>query len=184
MSQELYKQQQELLSKNEYIKQQADELLARYNSDLEQFAYVTTHDLIEPLRMITSYTQLLQRRYGKNFDTDANEFMSYITEGVQRMHKIINDLFEYSHIRTNESDFQDTDFNEVISDVLKKLEVEIHNNHVLINNSIMPHSKAVKSNMIQVFQNLVAMQLNLKPLVGHVKLRLVAKIWGMSGSFL
>jgi light-regulated signal transduction histidine kinase (bacteriophytochrome) len=88
--------------------------------------------------------------------------MSYITEGVQRMHKIINDLFEYSHIRTNESDFQDTDFNEVISDVLKKLEVEIHNNHVLINNSIMPHSKAVKSNMIQVFQNLVANAIKFK----------------------
>lgn len=162
MSQELYKQQQELLSKNEYIKQQADELLARYNSDLEQFAYVTTHDLIEPLRMITSYTQLLQRRYGKNFDADANEFMSYITEGVQRMHKIINDLFEYSHIRTNESDFQDTDFNEVITEVLIKLQVEINNNHVLIHKSIMPHSKAVKSNMIQVFQNLMANAIKFK----------------------
>lgn len=156
MAHEISKKQEELINKNEYIKQQADELLQRYNSDLEQFAYVTTHDLIEPLRMITSYTQLLQRRYSSNFNEDAKEYMSYITEGVQRMHKIINDLFEYSHIRTNESDFDDTDFNEVIDNVMKKIEPEIKESKALIIADKMPKTKAVKSNMVQVFQNLIA----------------------------
>lgn len=156
MAQEISKKQDELISKNEYIKQQAEELLQRYNSDLEQFAYVTTHDLIEPLRMITSYTQLLQRRYSHNFNDDAKEYMNYITEGVQRMHKIINDLFEYSHIRTNESDFEDTDFNEVIEDVLKKIEPDIKASNALIISDKLPKIKAVKSNMVQVFQNLIA----------------------------
>ncbi len=156
MAQEISKKQDELINKNEYIKQQAEELLHRYNSDLEQFAYVTTHDLIEPLRMITSYTQLLQRRYSHNFNDDAKEYMNYITEGVQRMHKIINDLFEYSHIRTNESDFEDTDFNEVIEDVLKKIEPDIKAGNALIISDKLPKIKAVKSNMVQVFQNLIA----------------------------
>jgi light-regulated signal transduction histidine kinase (bacteriophytochrome) len=162
MAQEVSKKQAELINKNEYIKEQADELLARYNSDLEQFAYVTTHDLIEPLRMITSYTQLLQRRYSSNFNDDAKEYMSYVTEGVQRMHKIINDLFEYSHIRTNESDFEDTDFNEVLADVLKKIETEINDNKAKVVVDILPHTKAVKSNMIQVFQNLIANAIKFK----------------------
>lgn len=162
MAQEVSKKQEELINKNEYIKEQADELLARYNSDLEQFAYVTTHDLIEPLRMITSYTQLLQRRYSSNFNDDAKEYMSYVTEGVQRMHKIINDLFEYSHIRTNESDFEDTDFNEVLVDVLKKIEQEINENKAMVVVDRLPHTKAVKSNMVQVFQNLIANAIKFK----------------------
>jgi signal transduction histidine kinase len=153
MAQEIAQKQEELIKSNEYVKQQADELLTRYNSDLEQFAYVTTHDLIEPLRMITSYTQLLQRRYSGKLEGDAREFMGYITEGVQRMHKIINDLFEYSHIRTNESDFQDC--NGVMDDVLKKLEAEIAESKARIITDKLPKIKAVKSNIVQVFQNLI-----------------------------
>lgn len=155
MAQEIAKKQEELIKTNQFIKQQADELLARYNSDLEQFAYVTTHDLIEPLRMITSYTQLLQRRYSHKLDDDAQQFMHYITEGVHRMHKIINDLFEYSHIRTHESDFQEVDCNEVINEVLKKLENEITESKAKIIYEKLPSIRAVKSNIVQVFQNLL-----------------------------
>jgi signal transduction histidine kinase len=162
MAQEISRKQEELINKNEYIKQQADELLARYNSDLEQFAYVTTHDLIEPLRMITSYTQLLQRRHSDNFNNDAKEYMNYVIEGVHRMHKIINDLFEYSHIRTNESDFEVTDFNEVIDAVLKKIEPEVTEGKAMIVTDKMPTVKAVKSNMVQVFQNLISNAIKFK----------------------
>jgi len=156
MANEVAKKQDELIKSNQYVKKNAEELLNRYNSDLEQFAYVTTHDLIEPLRMITSYTQLLQRRYSGNLDNDAKEFMNYITEGVQRMHKIINDLFEYSHIRTNESDFQSVDCSEVINEVFKRLESEIAESKAVIVAEGHAKIRAVKSNMVQVFQNLVA----------------------------
>jgi signal transduction histidine kinase len=162
MAQELSKKQAELIKSNEYVKQQAHELLTRYNSDLEQFAYDTTHDLIEPLRMITSYTQLLQRRYSGNLDGDAKEFMNFITEGVQRMHKIINDLFEYSHIRTNESDFQEVDCREVLDEVLKKLDAEIAESKAAIVCEGALKIRAVKSNMVQVFQNLIANAIKFK----------------------
>jgi signal transduction histidine kinase len=162
MASEVSKKQEELLKSNQYIKQQAHELLTRYNSDLEQFAYVTTHDLIEPLRMITSYTQLLQRRYSGNLDGDAKEFMNYINEGVQRMHKIINDLFEYSHIRTNESDFQEVDSKDVLNEALKKLEHEIAENKALIEFACALKIRAVKSNLVQVFQNLIANAIKFK----------------------
>ncbi|MDX2003542.1 MAG: ATP-binding protein [Chitinophagales bacterium] len=156
MALELRKKQDELVKTNEYITQQAEELLERYNSDLEQFAYVTTHDLIEPLRMITSYVQLLQRRYKDVYDNDAKDFMNYIVEGVERMHRIINDLFEYSHIRTNVKDFEPVDTNEVFEAVLKKLDKEIGQSNAIVTHGKLPMIKGVRSNIAQLFQNLVA----------------------------
>lgn len=155
MTEELRKNRDELVKSNEFVKKQAEELLDRYNSDLEQFAYVTTHDLIEPLRMITSYVQLLKRRYKDRFDGDAEEFMTYIVEGVERMHVIINDLFEYSHIRTNVSDFEEVDFLEVFEHVQRKLGKEIEESGATIAYSNLPSTKAVYSNIVQLFQNLI-----------------------------
>lgn len=162
MTEELKKKRDELVRSNEYIKDQAEELLERYNSDLEQFAYVTTHDLIEPLRMITSYVQLLQRRYKDLYDDDAREFMQYIIEGVERMHRIINDLFEYSHIRTNVKDFETVDFNEAFEVVLAKLDKEINESGTIITCDRLPTTKAVSSNIIQVFQNLIGNAIKFK----------------------
>lgn len=162
MADEISKKQNELVDKNNFIKKQADDLLQRYNSDLEQIAYVTTHDLVEPLRMITSYTQLLNRRHAHIFNEDAKEYMLYINEGVQRMHRIVNDLFEYSHIRTNESDFEETDVNEVLKTVETKIEQSIINNHAVIEYHDLPTIKAVKSNMVQVFQNLISNAIKFK----------------------
>ncbi len=184
MAKELSKKQEELVSTNKLIKQQADELLARYNSDLEQFAYVTTHDLIEPLRMITSYTQLLQRRYGNNLETDGKEYMGYVIEGVQRMHNIINDLFEYSHIRTNEKDFETVDLREALNDVLKKLQNEITASGAQVICGKLPVVKAVKSNMVQVFQNLIGNAIKFKhserEMIIHINAEERGKEWVIS----
>ncbi len=155
MTEQLRIKQEELLKSNAYIKQQAEELLDRYNSDLEQFAYVTTHDLIEPLRMITSYIQLLQRRYRNVYDDEAKEFMNYVIEGVDRMHNIINDLFEYSHIRTDVKDFEKVDLNEVLNATLKKLGKEISESGAAIKYDNLPEIRGVESNLTQVFQNLI-----------------------------
>lgn len=162
MTAELKRKQDELVKSNEYIKEQAEELLERYNSDLEQFAYVTTHDLIEPLRMITSYVQLLQRRYSSNFDDNASEYMRYVTEGVERMHAIINDLFEYSHIRTNVKDFEPVPLLEVFEHVMDKLEKEIDESDAQITCAELPRVKGMPSNLTQLFQNLVANAIKFK----------------------
>lgn len=155
MTEQLRIKQEELMKSNAYIKQQAEELLDRYNSDLEQFAYVTTHDLIEPLRMITSYIQLLQRRYRNLYDDEAKEFMNYVVEGVDRMHNIINDLFEYSHIRTDVKDFENLDLNDALNASIKKLDKEITTSGATITRRGLPIIRGVESNLVQVFQNLI-----------------------------
>jgi signal transduction histidine kinase len=172
MTEQLRLKQEELLKSNEYIKQQAEELLDRYNSDLEQFAYVTTHDLIEPLRMITSYIQLLQRRYRDVYDDEAKEFMRFVVEGVDRMHNIINDLFEYSHIRTDVKDFEKVDVKEVLATTTKKLNKEITDSGAIITSVGLPELKAVQSNLVQVFQNLIGNAIKFRQLEVPLKIKI------------
>jgi light-regulated signal transduction histidine kinase (bacteriophytochrome) len=88
--------------------------LKRSNKELEQFAYVSSHDLQEPLRTIASFTQLLERRYKGKFDSDADEFMEYIVEAAVRMKEQIEGLLEYSRVATKGRKFKPTDMNEII----------------------------------------------------------------------
>ena len=117
------------------------------NNELEQFAYVASHDLQEPLRTITSFLQLLQMRYGNKLDDDADEFIEFAVEGAARMHELINDLLTYSRFNKRIEDFVEVDMNRSIRKVKINLEILISENRAVITNDPLPVITADKKQM-------------------------------------
>jgi PAS domain S-box-containing protein len=130
--------------------------LKQSNEDLERFAYVASHDLREPLRMVTSFSQLLEKNYKGRLDADADEFIGYIVDGGRKMDALVNDLLEFSRITSRGKPFEPTDMNAVLSEVLKSLSVTIRENKVEIEAGMLPIVSVDRSQMALVFQNLVA----------------------------
>jgi PAS domain S-box-containing protein len=152
------------------LKEKADEL-ERSNQDLEQFAYVASHDLQEPLRMISSYTQLLARRYGDKLDADAHEFIRFAVEGSARLQALINDLLAYSRVGTRPRVFVEASAGEILKRALKNLEIAIEESGARVTSDSLPvvHGDAIQ--LTQLFQNLVGNALKFrgdKPAVVHV----------------
>ncbi len=129
--------------------------LARSNAELEQFAYVASHDLQEPLRMVASYTQLLARRYHDKLDQDANDFIAYAVEGANRMQRLINDLLSFSRVGTRGKPFEATDCNAVLKDVLDNLQMTIEENGASVTFDELPTLMADEAQLGQLFQNLI-----------------------------
>jgi PAS domain S-box-containing protein len=136
--------------------QQQAEALARSNTELEQFAYVASHDLQEPLRMVTSYLQLLERRYKGQLDTDADEFIAFAVDGAARMKALINSLLKYSRVSTHGKPFEPVDCSDVLDRVLFSLQVAIEENGALVTRDALPVVKADGTQLTQVFQNLIS----------------------------
>jgi PAS domain S-box-containing protein len=136
------------------LAQKANEL-ERSNSELERFAYVASHDLQEPLRMVTSYLQLLERRYKAKLDGDALEFIGYAVDGSNRMKALINDLLSYSRIGSRGKEFVLTDCESVLAHVLKNLQIVIQETGAQITHSPLPSVMADISQIEQLFQNLI-----------------------------
>ena len=125
------------------------------NKELEQFAYVATHDLQEPLRMISSYTQLLEKRYKDKLDADANDFIHYAVDGAIRMQKLINDLLDYTRISSRGKNFEQVDSSYILGHVISNLQLLISENTALITNDDLPNIRADESQILIVFQNLI-----------------------------
>ena len=131
------------------------EELAQSNADLKQFAYVASHDLREPLRVITSFSQLLERRYKDQLDEDANQFINFVVDGAKRLDVMILDLLEYSQLANKEMLYTDVNMQEVIEQVITNLNVLIEKNNVQITYKPLPIVKADENMMIRLLQNLI-----------------------------
>lgn len=137
------------------LRQQAEEL-ERSNSELEQFAYVASHDLQEPLRIVSSYVQLLARRYKGRLDQDADEFIAYAVEGANRMKSLINDLLAYSRVSTRGKEFVAVPMEEVFERATQNLKLALQDSAATITRDPLPIVLADNLQMTQLLQNLIA----------------------------
>ncbi len=143
-----------LANLNKELTLRADEL-AESNRELERFAYVASHDLQEPLRMIGSFLQLLQKKYSPNLDSKANEYINYAVDGAKRMKDLILDMLEYSRVNTTSLDYYTIDLNEIVDEVKLNLSDSIAKNHAFIEVVRLPIVNGIKLHMLQLMQNLI-----------------------------
>ncbi len=129
--------------------------LARSNAELERFAYVASHDLQEPLRMVTSYLQLLERRYKDKLDGDALEFINYAVDGSNRMKTLISDLLAYSRVGTRGKELALTDCEEVLGRVFSTLQISIEESRCRLTHDPLPRVMADDVQLESLFQNLI-----------------------------
>jgi PAS domain S-box-containing protein len=132
------------------------EELNRSNEELGQFAYIASHDLQEPLRMVASYTQLLSRRYKGKLDADADEFIAFAVDGANRMQQLIKDLLSYSRVGTAGKELLDTSSEDALEQALINLRGAIEDSSALVTHDPLPAVVADEMQLIQLFQNLVS----------------------------
>jgi light-regulated signal transduction histidine kinase (bacteriophytochrome) len=149
--------------KNEILeRKQAEKEIKRYaadlkisNDELQQFAYVASHDLQEPLRMISSYLQLIEYRYKDKLDKDADDFIEYAVDGAKRLQDLIGGLLEYSRVGTKGRSFELVDFGHILEQTLINLKVAIEESGALITHDPLPVLVADSTQLVQLFQNLI-----------------------------
>lgn len=143
-----------ILRKANEITELAQEL-KRTNAELQQFAYVASHDLQEPLNQVISYVQLLEMRYQDKLDDKANEFIGFAVDGVTQMQQLIDDLLEYSRLGSRSKEFVSVDLNKVIARVLNNLKIKIEDSQGEIDYDSLPTVNGDDTQLMQLWQNLI-----------------------------
>ncbi|MCH8910476.1 MAG: HAMP domain-containing protein [Chloroflexi bacterium] len=146
---------QESNSKLEERVEQRTAELQRSNQDLEQFAYVASHDLQEPLRMVSSYTQLLSRRYAGKLDSDADEFIDFAVDGAKRMQTLINALLTYSRVGRHNSDYATLNASDVVNEAIENLHARVTDAGAIVSVADLPSLIADRQQLLSLFQNLI-----------------------------
>ena len=162
---------------------QSQEDLARSCQDLEQFAYIASHDLQEPLRMVAAYTQLLAERYRGKLDADADKYIQYAVDGALRMQTLVQDLLAFSRVGQQGLDIQNTKSNLAVETAVKNLYATIHESGALVTHDCLPVVYANAPQLVQVFQNLIANAIKFRgaePIAIHVSACKSGKEWVFS----
>lgn len=154
--------------------------LARSNADLEQFAYVASHDLQEPLRAVVSYVQLLEKRYAGQLDERADKYIGYAVDGGQRMQTLINDLLTYSRVGRGVDELQPTDANAALARAVAAIHTTIDEAGATITSDALPTVRANATMLAQLFQNLIGNAIKFRsdrPLSVHVSAKRRGATW-------
>jgi PAS domain S-box-containing protein len=159
------------------------EELKRSNTELEQFAYVASHDLQEPLRMVSSYMQLLSRRYKGKLDSNADEFIAFAVDGAKRMQQLINDMLAFSRVATTGREFKPVEADAALKQALANLKAAIEESHANVTFDPLPVVSADAGQLAQLFQNLIGNAIKFRrqePPRIHVSAERRAKEWVFS----
>jgi PAS domain S-box-containing protein len=150
---------------NKQLNKRATELV-QSNDELERFAYVASHDLQEPLRMVGSFVQLLQKKYGHQLDETANQYIDFAVDGADRMKKLILDLLEYSRVGTNKDVMTNVDLSEIVLTIMKDFSSKANGVEPIFRLALLPEIRANKMQVSQLLQNLVsnALKYNTSPI--------------------
>jgi PAS domain S-box-containing protein len=150
----LYTDVSELERARERLSETVDRL-ERSNERLQQFAYVASHDLQEPARMVSSYVTLLDDEYGDQLDEEAREYIDFAADGATRMQEMIDSLLDYSRVSTRAEEFAEVDVDDVLADTLQNLELLVEDHDATVTTEPMPTVEADRNQLGQVFQNLL-----------------------------
>jgi signal transduction histidine kinase len=178
----LNEKHKELIRQKEEISQQAQSLreaeqnLITINRELEQFAYAASHDLKEPLRMIKSYTQLIRRRMNAHIDETSSEYIAFVTDGVTRMDKLLSDLLEYSRLGRNKNQNTEIDLNDTLLTVMNNLMVTMIETQTTILSNPLPVIHGSSTEMMQLFQNLVANAIKFRRKEDSPRIEIIHKV--------
>lgn len=151
--------QNDLKALNEDLERRVEERtgeLRRSNKELEQFAYIASHDLQEPLRMVVSYLQLIERRYSSKLDAEGLQFMKFAVDGGQRMQTLIHDLLSYSRVHTHKRPFEAVDLNATMQAVSANLKVAVAESGATITTDVLPTVFGDSTQLAQLLQNLLS----------------------------
>jgi light-regulated signal transduction histidine kinase (bacteriophytochrome) len=160
-----------------------EEELRRSNTELEQFAYVASHDLQEPLRAVAGMVQLLGQRYKGRLDESADEYISHAVEASARMQNLINDLLDYSRVDRGERAFERTSMEQVLNTALANLQIPIQESQAQITRDPLPTFMADTGQMIRVLQNLIGNAIKFRgegPLHIHIGAEKIDEAWRFS----
>lgn len=157
--------QQELENGNSEIELLSNKL-AEVTKEMNQFTYIVSHDLQAPLRMVTGFLELLEKKYGDKLDESAKQYIDFAVRGAAKMKKLIFDLLEYSRLSTVVKEYTEVDLNEVINEVKEKYKPVIEETKAVVSADYLPAIMADRAQMIQLFENLIGNALKFRNVEG------------------